>query len=142
MRLRTPLTKFNRSSRLLRSTTPTASAAPTSSSSSRRTSSSLCPTVPPSLPARSCSPTRGPLLSRKCEVWGSWGRSVRLNDYVMATACMKDKDCAENTACIYGPDNGKDGFDVSLVLCKRPFQVISKKRGSIFFRVQMSASHV
>lgn len=59
---------------------------------------------------------------------------MRLNDYVMAIACMKDKDRAENTACIYGPVNGKDGFDVSLVLCKRPFQVISiKKRGSIFF---------
>lgn len=49
-----------------------------------------------------------------------------MNDYVMAIACMKDTDHAENTACIYNPDNGMDGFDVSLVLCSDPFQVITK----------------
>ena len=36
---------------------------------------------------------------------------------VMAIACMKDTDYARGTACIYRPGNGKDGFDVSLVLC-------------------------
>jgi hypothetical protein len=55
-----------------------------------------------------------------------------MNDYVMAIACMKDTDHAENTACIYNPDNGMDGFDVSLVLCSDPFK-LSQKLGFVSY---------
>lgn len=130
---RTFLTNPRRSSRLLRSRTPTPSAAPTSSSSSPRTSSSPCPTAPSSL-ARSCTLTLAPLPSRKCEDLGVGKWSVGMNDYVMAIACTKDTDHAENKACIYNPENGTDGFYVSLVvLCSDPFKLFHKNTGVISF---------
>lgn len=39
-----------------------------------------------------------------------------MNDNVMAIACTTDMDRAENKACVYCPANGKNGFDVILVV--------------------------
>ena len=124
------LFSYNRSSRLLRSRTPRASAAPTSSSSSPRTSSSPCLTVPSSLLARSCSPTRGHLPLHKRNARGLGNRSVWMNND-LAVACKKDSKHAASIACIYYSENG-DGFDVTLVLCCDGFKFISQKQNSGF----------
>jgi hypothetical protein len=66
---------------------------------------------------------------------------VRINDYVMAIACKKDTDHAENKACIYRPEDGTDVFDVSLVLCSDPCKLFIKKiTGVLFFSNTMVLS--
>lgn len=130
--LSNPLSQY-RSSRSSRSTTPRTSAAPTSSSSSPRTSSSLCLTALPSLLARRSSPTRGHLPSHKCDVRGFGSRSVWMNNNDTAIACNEDIKHAENTACIYHSENGKDGFDVTLVLCSDGFSSLYHKKQNLGF---------
>ena len=130
-RERTPepvLTAIYRSSRSLRSRTPTASAAPTSSSCSARTSSSPCLTVPPRPAARSSSLTLVLLPSHRCER-GVWGKEC-------PTECAVN-DCYGHSmhaghrsrgipTCIYRPRPGPDGYDVSCVLCSE-LKLYSKK---------------
>lgn len=51
-----------------------------------------------------------------------------MNDNDTAIACNEGIKHAENTACIYHSENGKDGFDVTLVLCSDGFSSLYHKK--------------
>lgn len=56
-----------------------------------------------------------------------------MNDNDTAIACKEVIKHAENTACIYHSENGKDCFDVTLVLCSDGFSSLYHKKQNLGF---------